>query len=389
MRPNHQALSTHPESDNSDTESDLPVTSFACQWKQPRTRKASNLKFTDVNFEKHVYGRQRKHQWRPINDFDPRPVEHRGSAPRLMDNFLRAVKGKGLGVSVLLDKELRFIPDSSEASSNCSTPEYSTVETSEEIAKKVEEFKQSLKLTPDKIREIESNTREQALSPLWFSARRFRLTASVFGRIFHMRPSTAPDSLIKSLLDSKSISSPALEWGKRNESIALQEYIKHNEALGNKNMVVCKAGFVVCEEHSFLGASPDAYVFDPQAENQYGLVEIKCPYKYRGYSPIEAARQPDFCCSVNNGQDSRPSVELKRSHVYYIQVQGQMAITERKWCDFTVYTSKGMSIERIAFDEEFWRNEVLPKLVTFYDKCMCPSIVSPVHILGMKVHDFR
>ena len=41
-----------------------------------------------------------------------------------------------------------------------------------------------------------------------------------------MRPSTAPHLLVKSLLDSKSISSPVLEWGKRYESIALQKNIK-------------------------------------------------------------------------------------------------------------------------------------------------------------------
>ncbi len=82
-----------------DDEEDLPVTSFACQWKPPRKRKETALKFADANFEKHVYRRQRKHNWKPMKDFDPRPMEHRGTAPQLMEDFLRAVKGKGLGVS--------------------------------------------------------------------------------------------------------------------------------------------------------------------------------------------------------------------------------------------------------------------------------------------------
>ena len=30
-----------------------------------------------------------------------------------------------------------------------------------------------------------------------------------------------------------------------------------------------------------------------------------------------------------------------------------MAITERAWCDFVVYTSKGIAIDRITFDKFF------------------------------------
>lgn len=86
-------------------------------------------------------------------------------------------------------------------------------------------------------------------------------------------------------------------------------------------------------------------------------------------------------------QDDRTSIKHKRTHPYY--GQGQMAITERKWCDFVIYTSKGISLERIRFDEEFWKKILLPKLILFYDNCLCPSIVSPVYLLGMKVHDFR
>ena len=54
-----------------------------------------------------------------------------------------------------------------------------------------------------------------------------------------------------------------------------------------------------------------------------------------------------------------------------------------------VYTKKGISVEWIEHDKEFWEKELLPKLTSFYDGCVCPSIVSPVHLLGMKVHDLR
>ena len=42
-------------------------------------------------------------------------------------------------------------------------------------------------------------------------------------------------------------------------------------------------------------------------------------------------------------------------HEYYDQVQGQMGLTEAKWCDFIAYTKVGMSIERIPFNNSHWK----------------------------------
>ena len=57
--------------------------------------------------------------------------------------------------------------------------------------------------------------------------------------------------------------------------------------------------------------------------------------------------------------------KLKRTHAYYAQVQGQMGCTGAQWCDFLVYTKKGMSIERIAFDRGSWV-ELQEKLWQYY-----------------------
>ena len=66
-----------------------------------------------------------------------------------------------------------------------------------------------------------------------------------------------------------------------------------------------------------------------------------------------------------------------------------MAITERSWCDFVIYTEKGISVERIPFDAEFWNNKLLPKLIDFFDNCLAPEIVSPVNALGIPVRNLR
>ena len=50
---------------------------------------------------------------------------------------------------------------------------------------------------------------------------------------------------------------------------------------------------------------------------------------------------------------------------HYFQVQGQMVVSGRKWCDFVVWTLQGISIERICFDEQLWCN-MLERLKAFY-----------------------
>ena len=44
-----------------------------------------------------------------------------------------------------------------------------------------------------------------------------------------------------------------------------------------------------------------------------------------------------------------------------------MGVTGARWCDFVVYTSKGMSTERIPFDVQFW-NDLSTKLKLYYFK---------------------
>ena len=66
-----------------------------------------------------------------------------------------------------------------------------------------------------------------------------------------------------------------------------------------------------------------------------------------------------------------------------------MAIGVHPWCDFIVYTSKGVSVERVHYDQEFWEKDLLPKLEQFYNKCVAPGIVCPVRVLGLPLRDLR
>ena len=157
----------------------------------------------------------------------------------------------------------------------------------------------------------------------------------------------------------------------------MKEYITYQQIHGHPELAASASGFIINPAYPFLGASPDGAVYNPSnAQQPFGFVEIKCPYSHRHVSLAEACKTSSFCCELDT---TTGHLRVKESHQYYAQVQGQMAIEERPWCDFVIYTEKGFDVQRIPYDQDFWLDKLLPKLVSFYDNCVAPEIVSPLH----------
>ena len=368
--------------DNVDEEdTPLPITSFICQWVKPRKRKENSAKMSETDFLKHVYGRTIKHELKPIASFDPRPSEYKGNVSVQLVPYLEKVRGMGIGISMLLDSSTQVWSEHSDSDTSAMT-----LPSKSEVEDRVKAFISSLHLPLEKIREIERNTKLQHQSASWYNARKYRLTASLFGEVYRRKENTPPDSLVLRVIDSRQFTSAATDWGKSNESLALEKYETHQKSLGRFEMTFCKAGFVICETHPFLGASPDSYVYDPSRQHHYGLAEVKCPYKYKDVLVEEACENTDFFAELVK-TSTGSHVGLKHSHPYYSQVQGQLAITGRQWCDFVIYTTKGISVDTIQFNEDFWKQKLLPSLERFYCNCIAPEIVSPIHYLGLPVRD--
>lgn len=138
-------------------------------------------------------------------------------------------------------------------------------------------------------------------------------------------------------------------------------------------MCLQQCGLIINPVYPHLGASPDGLVFDPQQSYPNGTLEIKCPASdsWKNQSPSECARDPNFFCRLDPATNA---VTLKRDHPYYCQVQGQLAITGRQWCDFVVWTLKQpLSVEKIYYDHHFW-GEMLSKLNKFYIQGVLPEL---------------
>ena len=112
--------------------------------------------------------------------------------------------------------------------------------------------------------------------------------------------------------------SPSMEWGRNYESVAYELY-KQTKLTANTDIVITKSGLWISPEHPFLGASPDASIYDPSEKKPYGFAEIKCSYKHRNSSLAFACEDPNFCCRLTV-VDGRGKMELKEEHMYYSQI---------------------------------------------------------------------
>ena len=204
---------------------------------------------------------------------------------------------------------------------------------------------------------LEFETREQAGSPAWREARKSRLTASNFGRVVSRKATPSP-SFLKSIFNQVNVNAAPLEYGKRNELKAKTKYLSMHNSV-HLHVHLHKCGLVVNSEFSFLGASPDGKLCD---NGKCGIVEIKCPYSARNYTITETCNLlTDFY--VEKSADG--SFSLKKDHMYYTQVQGQLLITEAELCEFIVYTHHDLCVERIYPNVNYMTN-MLTRLSLFF-----------------------
>ena len=104
-------------------------------------------------------------------------------------------------------------------------------------------------------------------------------------------------------LPSESFTNAAMEWGTATEPMARIAYEIEKEVL------VEQVGFIEHPTIAMFGCSPDGLVHD-------GMIEIKCP---------------------NSATHIEYLTDNKAPAKYINQMQCQMAVTGKKWCDFVSF----------------------------------------------------
>ena len=345
-------------------EGKLSSTSQKQAWHVPRKRKLSPKKVQDIQYKKYktVVASENKEKIKSLFKTQDETVKS------YVDEDFKCTVSEARLAERLKNCNIGWMTFFKEKTDNkipiLISPEYQFMD-NVDLTEKQEVFTelfQSLCVTAEDCQLIEKLTRGQNQNELWYDARKQRLTSSNFGAILKLKPSTRPDNLLKDILGYRTFQSAYTNWGIKHEAAARRQYMNRTK----NNVEQC--GLIINSEYPYLGASPDGLIVDSD-----GIIEIKCPAseKWKMALPEDCARDKDFYCFLNDVDE----ICLKEEHHYYYQIQGQLAITKRKWCDFIIWTLKGLSVQRIFFKSDFWEN-MLSKLKFFYVTNVMPEILS-------------
>lgn len=206
-------------------------------------------------------------------------------------------------------------------------------------------------------------TTQQSASQSWHTHRAGRITSTTF---YNASKSNHVDRTTLNKImgyNDKNIQVPAVVWGRENENIARQFYT-NEMCKSHENVKVGLSGFVVRPDEPHLGTSPDGTVSCSCCGD--GVLEIKCPYRFRE-GLQDAHLTEDFCL------DQR--LQLKITHHYYHQVQLHMYACNVKYCDFVVWTTKELIINRIQRDEHLLQ-QTLPMVKECFLSCILPELLT-------------
>lgn len=236
-------------------------------------------------------------------------------------------------------------------------------------------FLKSLERNEEQRIELERKTVTQQDSPLWREVRKTLLTSSNFGAVCNKMITTSCKNIVKNIL-YRNIDTQSMKYGRMHEKDAIKSLEEYAD------IKIMKCGIFVDENLNFLAASPDGIV---KNNDQY-IVEVKCPSSCENMFPNEAILQKKFTFWKTDKTKSIIT-GINKKHPYYYQVQGQLHITKRQYCLFTLWTSKGIKVTKIERDDTFWYTEMEEKLRKFYFDCLLPEIVDPRYTRSMQIRD--
>ena len=219
-----------------------------------------------------------------------------------------------------------------------------------DLLAKCDEVYNNYVFTSDEAKLVESHTREQSNSRIWFQQRSGRVTASKLKSAISTNPSKPSTSLIKSICypDKSRFYSTACKYGCDHEDKARKEYAlkMHSQ---HSNFSITESGLIIHTLHPFMGATPDGVVHCECCGT--GVIEIKCPFSCSEKCiQLNAVENPNFFLHQNDDG----ALTLKQNHAYFYQTQMQMKFADAQFCDFIVWREGELFVQRIPPDTFYY-----------------------------------
>lgn len=218
--------------------------------------------------------------------------------------------------------------------------------------------------------QVELHTRLQSNCIEWFEQRCGRITASVISKVLKCKSTASAARLAENITQSPLIQyqsrqrkPQAVRYGTEHESLARQQYASYQ--VQNHQAFECRdAGLCISAKWQYIAASPDGFIKCSCCGR--GVIEIKCPYKYRD-AKINEIKDETFYRDEN--------LNLKENHEYMFQVQAEMACANVEYCDFVCWTKECFVIVRIRRDKDFFEKH-MPALHAFCRDAVLPQLLS-------------
>ncbi|KAL3889805.1 hypothetical protein ACJMK2_002133 [Sinanodonta woodiana] len=212
---------------------------------------------------------------------------------------------------------------------------------------------------------LEKETRGQSNSLFGHRYRVGRITATNFYRVCHTSISQLSLTVLKTICASYGNKMPfysaARTWGTKHEHTAKMEY---SALVTSKhvNYKLVDSGLIINERYPQFGASPDGMISCDCCGD--GCLEIKCPYSMKDKPILDVP----WLLLINN----KLTIDCK--HTYYFQMQMQMFLSDRQYCDFYVWCPNDHHYERLYRDNELWQT-MSNKALEFHSKCVMPELL--------------
>ena len=235
-------------------------------------------------------------------------------------------------------------------------------------------------ITPKDLWEIEG-TVQQSQSDKWRSEQWLRITASTcldaykVGKSVLTNSSNAASSSKKFIkkhiwkLDGDTPQTSWMKYGLERESAAIKQYEIQT------SLSVSLTGLWVNPQFLYIACSPDGLVGDD------GLLEIKSLKIFHDNTIDQVVNDTDRVLVSKDTLNRQCFVMkdnkciLKKSHDYYYQIQCQLLVTEREFCDFVLYAKDGpISVQTIYRDQQLI-SDILLRLSTPWKRVIAPEII--------------
>ena len=152
----------------------------------------------------------------------------------------------------------------------------------------------------------------------------------------------------------------AVQYGVQYEKTAIQDFGKKNPHM----YILDSLGLFQHSAYPHIAATPDGLIYDvKRSSNQWGVLEVKCPYGARDGLPKDAEKGKLI------GKDGT----ISKNHKYVRQLQGQMVCVGVTWGVLVVWTPNGLYTQEVKLDTEKW-SSYLSKIDTFWRCALAPEI---------------